>query len=220
MTNAAIRIAIADDEPLVRAGVRAIFGSEPRFDVVGEAGDGHEAVELMRRHRVDVLLLDIEMPDMDGIATTEWVRRSMPDTRVVILTTFGSDDHLRRCLGAGADGFMLKASSPAELIAGVDAVVAGGAVVSPRVARYLIAPYRNASASPHTPGLDALSTRETGVLRLLSRGHSNAQIAAELHLTEGTVKGYVSAVLLALGVENRVQAALIGYQAGLARERA
>lgn len=211
-----IRVAIADDEPLVRAGVRAILNSAPHLDIIGEAGDGHDAIELTRRHRVDVLLMDIEMPRLDGVAATEEIRRGESGTRVLILTTFGTDENLRRCLTAGADGFLLKASAPAELIAGVEAVNEGGAVIAPRVAKYLLSSFRDGVQRRRRPQLDTLSPREIEVLRLLSHGRSNAEIAAALHLTEGTVKGYVSAILAGLGAANRVQAALIGYEAGLA----
>jgi len=214
--NPGIRVVIADDEPLVRAGVRAILQSSPAIEVVGEADNGHDAAEFVRSHHTDVLLLDIEMPRMDGIATTEEIRRNGIDTRVVILTTFGTDENLRRGLTAGADGFLLKASAPAELIAAVEAVAAGGTVIAPRVARYLVSALRAAPTRSQQPQLTLLSDRETDVLRLLSSGHSNASIADILHLTEGTVKGYISTILRTLEVDNRVQAALIGYEAGLA----
>lgn len=216
MNGTRIRVAIADDEPLVRAGVRAILESAPQLEVVGEAVDGHDATELVGRRRVDVLLLDIEMPRLDGLGALTELRRRGADVRVMILTTFGTEENLRRALTAGADGFILKASAPAEIIAAVEAVAAGGVVVAPRIARYLVDPLRGRTASAPRPDLAVLSPRETDVLRLISRGLSNAEIADRLHLTEGTVKGYVSAILLSLGVANRVQAALIGYQAGLA----
>jgi DNA-binding NarL/FixJ family response regulator len=217
VTDTTIRVAIADDEPLVRAGVRAIVESESHLRVVGDAGDGLEATELVRTHRIDVLLLDIEMPHADGIAALEEIRRSGQNVRVLILTTFGTENNLRRCLAAGADGFLIKASAPAEIIAAIEAVAAGGTVIAPRVARYLVESFRNQAPSHGVSSIGALSPRETDVLRLLSCGLSNAEIAGRLHLTEGTVKGYVSAILLTLGVDNRVQAALIGYDAGLTR---
>lgn len=217
MTDAVIRVAIVDDEPLVRAGVRSILGSAPHIRVVGEAADGHGAIELIRSHRVDVLLLDIEMPGIDGITALDEIRRDGRDVLVVILTTFGTEKNLRRALIAGADGFLLKASAPGEIIAAVEAVAAGGTVIAPRVAHYLADALRSQSPAAATHRLDALSPREIDVLRLLSAGLSNAEIAGRLHLAEGTVKGYVSAILLALGADNRVQAALIGYEAGLAR---
>ncbi|KAB8169854.1 response regulator [Streptomyces sp. 3MP-14] len=219
MTARPTRVAVADDEPLVRAGVRAILASAPHIEVVAEASDGHEAIELVRLHQIDVLLLDIEMPRGDGIAVTEEIRRIGADVRVLVLTTFGTGENLHRCLAAGANGFLLKATAPAELIAGVDAVTDGGAVIAPRVAHHLVDSLRDISAHRHDPRVAALSARETDVLRLLSQGRSNVEIAAALHLTEGTVKGYVSGILQTLGVNNRVQAALIGYQAGLTREQ-
>lgn len=215
MSERSIRVAIADDEQLVRTGVRTILESAPHIDVVSEAANGREAVELVTAHRIDVLLLDIEMPVLDGIATIEEIRRSGSHTRVLILTTFGTDENLRRCLAAGADGFLLKASAPAELIAGVEATAEGGAVIAPRIATYLVDTLRTAHPNADAPGVSNLSPRELDVLRLLSGGLSNAEIGARLYLTEGTVKGYISAILIALGVNNRVQAALIGYRAGL-----
>lgn len=215
MTGTPIRVAIADDEPLVRAGVRAILESAPRLCVVGEASDGHEAIELIQAHRADVILLDIEMPRLDGIAALEEIRRRGLDTLVLVLTTFGTEDNLRRALTAGADGFLIKASAPTDIISAVEAVATGGTVIAPRVARYLVESLRRQPRQQHHSDISTLSPRETDVLRLLSHGMSNGEIARELHLTEGTVKGYVSAILLHLGASNRVQAALIGYQAGL-----
>ena len=212
-----VRVAVADDEALIRVGVAAILSAGDGIEVVGEAVDGHDAVEFVRRHRVDVLLMDIQMPRLDGVAATEEIRRADLPTRVLILTTFGTDENLRRCLAAGADGFMLKASPPADLIAAVHAVAEGGAVIAPRVARFLLSSFQDLGRPRRRRAeLDDLSDRETEVLALLSHGRSNAEIAAALHLTEGTVKGYVSSILATLSVANRVQAALIGYEAGLA----
>jgi len=217
MTDDVIRVAIADDEPLVRTGVRAILESAPQMQVVGEAGSGREAIELVEAHRPDVILLDIEMPRLGGIGALEEIRRRDLKTLVLILTTFGTEENLRRSLTAGADGFLIKASAPAEIIAAVEATAAGGMVIAPRIARHLVDSLRSQPRPQGRSDISALSPRETDVLRLLSRGLSNAEIAVRLHLTEGTVKGYVSAILLSLGASNRVQAALIGYAAGLAR---
>ncbi|MEU5421423.1 response regulator transcription factor [Streptomyces sp. NPDC020667] len=218
MTGAAIRVLLADDEAMIRAGVRAILGADPGIEVVAEAADGREAVEAAQAHRPDVALLDIRMPRLDGLAACEEIRRTTPGTAVAILTTFSEDAYISRALGGGATGFLLKSGDPYELMAGVRAVADGGAYLSPKVARHVIAELggerlmRGAAARARTAGLTA---REREVLALLGEGLSNAGIARRLHLVEGTVKGYVSAVLDRLEVGNRVQAAIIAYEAGL-----
>jgi len=213
-----IRVLLADDEAMVRAGVRAILSADPAIEVVAEAGDGREAVELARAHRPDVALLDIRMPRLDGLAAGEQIVRAAPGTAVVILTTFSEDTYIARALGGGASGFLLKSGDPHELLSGVRAAADGGAFLSPKVARHVISELgarrlaRGAAARERT---EALTARERQVLALVGAGHSNAEIARRLHLTEGTVKGYVSAVLDRLGVGNRVQAAIVAYEAGL-----
>ncbi|MFI1181899.1 response regulator [Streptomyces sp. NPDC020799] len=203
---------------MIRAGVRAILGADPGIEVVAEAADGREAVEAAQAHRPDVALLDIRMPRLDGLAACEEIRRTTPGTAVAILTTFSEDAYVSRALGGGATGFLLKSGDPYELMAGVRAVADGGAYLSPKVARHVIAELggerlmRGAAARARTAGLTA---REREVLALLGEGLSNAGIARRLHLVEGTVKGYVSAVLDRLEVGNRVQAAIIAYEAGL-----
>ncbi len=220
-----IRVLLADDEAMVRAGVRAILASDTDIEVVAEAGDGRAAIELARSHQVDVALLDIRMPKLDGLAATAEMRRAVPETAVVILTTFGEDDYIARALGDGASGFLLKAGDPRELIAGVRAVADGAAYLSPKVAQRVIAELssgpgggrmsRGAAAREQT---DALTERERDVLALLGAGLSNAEIARRLYLVEGTVKAYVSAILNRLDVKNRVQAAIIAYEAGLVED--
>ncbi|MEU3016125.1 MULTISPECIES: response regulator transcription factor [unclassified Nocardiopsis] len=213
-----IRVLLADDEAMIRAGVRAILGSDPEIDVVAEAADGREAVELALSHRPDVVLLDIRMPRLDGLAACAEILRAAPDTRVVILTTFGEDAYVSQALGDGASGFMLKAGDPRELIAGVHAVADGGAYLSPRVARQVIQRFgggRAAREAAAVERLDVLTEREREVLALVGAGMSNADIARRLFLVEGTVKSYVSAVLSRLGLRNRVQAAILAYEAGL-----
>ncbi|MFF7726555.1 response regulator [Streptomyces sp. NPDC008001] len=217
-TPSAIRVLIADDETMIRAGVRAILSADPGIDVVAEAADGHEAVEAARAHRPDVALLDIRMPRMDGLAACEEIGRSVPGTAVAILTTFSEDAYISRALGGGATGFLLKSGDPYELMTGVRAVADGGAYLSPKVARHVIAELggerltRGAAARARIAGL---TSREREVLALLAEGLSNAGIGRRLHLVEGTVKGYVSAVLDRLEVGNRVQAAIVAYEAGL-----
>ncbi|WP_217235036.1 response regulator transcription factor [Streptomyces sp. AC555_RSS877] len=215
-----IRILLADDEAMVRAGVKAILGSGGGTEVVAEAGDGREAVELARAHRPDVALLDIRMPRLDGLAAAEEILRTVPGTAVAMLTTFSEQAYVARALGGGATGFLLKSGDPYELIAGVRAVAAGGAFLSPKVARYVIDGLgggggrlgREAAARAR---VQELSPREREVLGLVGVGLSNPEIAARLHLVEGTVKAYVSSVLDRLGVRNRVQAAIVAYEAGL-----
>ncbi|MEE2040596.1 response regulator transcription factor [Nocardiopsis sp. CT-R113] len=213
-----IRVLLADDEAMIRAGVRAIVRTDPRIEVVAEAADGREAVDLVLTHRPDVALLDIRMPRMDGLAATAEIRRVAPATAVVILTTFGEDAYISRALGDGASGFLLKAGDPRELITGVHAVADGGAYLSPQVARQVIAQFgggRAAREAEAAARLEGLTQREREVLALVGAGLSNADIAARLFLVEGTVKSYVSAILGRLGMRNRVQAAVLAYEAGM-----
>ncbi|WP_026412852.1 response regulator transcription factor [Actinomadura oligospora] len=213
-----IRVLLADDEAMIRAGVRAILSAAPDVEVVAEAGDGRAAIEMARAHRPDVVLLDIRMPRLDGLSAAAELRRAVPGTAVVMLTTFGEDEYIERALADGAAGFLLKSGDPHELIAGVRAVADGAAYLSPRVAQRLISEFgggrltRRATARRRTA---VLSPRETEVLALVGAGLSNAEIAARLHVVEGTVKSYVSAVLARLDVRNRVQAAIIAYEAGM-----
>jgi DNA-binding NarL/FixJ family response regulator len=217
-----IRVLIADDEPLVRAGVRAVLAAGGGVDVVAEAADGREAVELTSRHRPDVALLDIRMPRLDGIAAAAEIHRTAPGTGVLMLTTFGEDAYILRALGQDGDGgraggFLLKSGPPEELIAGVRAVADGAAYLSPRVAARVIAHLGAARPAPSDAGrrVAALTPRERDVLALIGAGLSNRQIARRLGLTEGTVKTYVSAVLARLGVRNRAAAAVTAHEAGL-----
>ncbi|MGN9892582.1 response regulator [Micromonospora sp. L31] len=213
-----LTVLLADDEAMVRAGVRAILAADPGIEVVAEAGDGRAAVELTRAHRPRVALLDIRMPKLDGLAAAAEIRRLVPATATVMLTTFGEDEHVARALGHGASGFLLKAGDPRELLAGVRAVAEGGAYLSPRVARRVIElngdrMARVPAARDRTAGL---TDREREVLGLVGAGLSNAEIARRLFLTEGTVKGYLTSIFTRLDVRNRVQAAIIAYEAGLA----
>ena len=217
-----IRVMLADDEAMVRAGVRAILGTDDGIEVVAEAADGAEAVEAVRRHRPDVAVLDIRMPRMDGLTAAAEIRRTVPETAVVVLTTFSEDAYIARALGDGASGFLLKSGDPRELIAGLKAVADGAAYLSPKIAHRVIAELsagvgggamaRTAAAKEQTA---VLTPRELDVLGLVGAGLSNAEIATRLFLVEGTVKAHVSAILVRLGVKNRVQAAIVAYEAGL-----
>ncbi|MFB8753862.1 response regulator [Streptomyces parvulus] len=211
---------LADDEATVRAGVRAILASGGESEVVAEAGDGREAVELARAHRPDVVLLDIRMPRLDGLTAAEEIVRTVPGTAVAMLTTFSEQSYVARALAAGATGFLLKSGDPYELMAGVRAVAEGAAFLSPKVARYVVEDLgrdggRIAREEHARTRVARLSPREREVLGLVGAGLSNPEIAARLHLVEGTVKAYVSAVLDRLEVRNRVLAAIVAHEAGL-----
>lgn len=213
-----IRVLLADDEAMIRAGVAAILATDPEIEVVAEVGSGAEALALTRTHHPDVALLDIRMPKMDGIATAAELRGVAPEVAVVILTTFDEDAYVSQALSHGASGFMLKAADPKELIIGVKAVADGAAYLSPRIARRVISQLDNsrlermATAREH---INALTRREREVLTLVGKGQSNHEIGRKLHISEGTVKGHVSTILIRLEAKNRVQAAIIAYEAGL-----
>ncbi|MFE3454145.1 response regulator [Nonomuraea sp. NPDC059194] len=213
-----VRILLADDEAMIRAGVAAILSVDPAFEVVAEAGDGRQAVDLAISHRPDVALLDIRMPRLDGLAAAAEIRRVAPGTAVIMLTTFGEDDYIAKALDVGASGFLLKAGDPRELIAGIHAVAEGAAYLSPKVAHRVIAQVsggRMGRGAHARDRIEALTDREKEVLALLGQGLSNAEIARRLFIVEGTVKAYVSTILTRLEVRNRVQAAIVAYEAGL-----
>ncbi|MFK0117514.1 response regulator [Streptomyces sp. NPDC090994] len=217
-----IRVLVADDEPMVRAGVRAVLSTASGVEVVAEAGDGHQAVELTRRHRPDVAVLDIRMPGLDGLGAAAEIRRAVPGTGVLMLTTFGEDEYILRALGDGAAGFLVKSGEPEELIAGVRAVADGAACLSPKVAARVIAHLADRGAGAEAGRraaarrrVEALTPREREVLSFLGAGLTNAQIARRLRLVEGTVKAHVSSVLARLAVDNRAAAAVVAHEAGL-----
>ncbi|MFJ6797563.1 response regulator [Streptomyces sp. NPDC091268] len=214
-----IRVVIADDEPLIRAGIRMILTSAADIEVVAEAGNGREAVELARSHAPDVVLLDIQMPVMDGLTALDELGRALPAVRALILTTFGEKENVLRALGQGSAGFLLKDSAPGELIGAVRAAAAGDAYLSPAATRHVVdqlASGRGAARGEEARRrVGALSERERGVLALLGEGLSNADAGRRLHMSEATVKTYVSRILAKLDCENRVQAALLARDAGL-----
>ncbi|KKZ72680.1 LuxR family transcriptional regulator [Streptomyces platensis subsp. clarensis] len=214
-----IRVVIADDEPLIRAGIRMILTSDPEIEVVAEAANGREAVDLARAHAADVLLLDIQMPVLDGLSALPELRRAAPSTRVIVLTTFGERENVLRALEHGGAGFLLKDTAPAELIRAVRAAAAGDAYLSPAATRHVVEQLASgreaARAQEARTRLTALSEREREVLALLGEGLSNADAGRRLHMSEATVKTYVSRILAKLGCENRVQAALLARDARL-----
>lgn len=210
-----IRVLLADDEAMIRAGLTAVLATDPGIAVVAEAADGREAVELARAHQPDVVLMDIRMPRLDGLAAAAELRDVAP---VVMLTTFDEDEYVARALADGASGFLLKAADPRELLIAVRAVADGAAYLSPRVAHRVIARLRAGELSRPAAArrkVDRLTPRERDVLALVGRGLSNQEIARELHLSEGTVKAHVSSILRGLDVQNRVQAAITAYEAGM-----
>jgi DNA-binding NarL/FixJ family response regulator len=214
-----ISVLLVDDQPLLRMGFRLVLDAQPDMTVVGEAGDGAEAVGLVAALTPDVVLMDVRMPGMDGIEATERIVLAHPASRVLILTTFDLDEYAFAALHAGAAGFLLKNAQPAELIAGIRTVAAGDGVVAPRVTRKLIEeftrrPYGASGAVVH-PGLARLTEREREVLVEMARGHSNAEIAGRLALSEATVKTHVSRILPKLGLRDRVQAVVLAYRTGL-----
>ncbi|MEU8523636.1 response regulator transcription factor [Streptomyces sp. NPDC048577] len=219
MAGQPIRVVIADDEPLIRAGIRMILTSDPEIVVVAEAANGREAVEATRAHAADVVLLDIQMPVLDGLSALPELRRATPAARVIVLTTFGERDNVLRTLEHGGAGFLLKDTAPAELIRAVRAAAAGDAYLSPAATRHVVerlATGREAARAEEARGRVAgLSEKERDVLALLGEGLSNADAGKRLHMSEATVKTYVSRILAKLDCENRVQAALLARDAGL-----
>ena len=211
-------VLIVDDQALVRAGFRMILEAEEDIEVVGEASDGREAVEEARRLRPDVVLMDVRMPDVDGIEATRRLLSDPADTKVVMLTTFDMDEYVYDALRAGASGFLLKDVPPEQLVAGIRAVASGEALLAPSVTRRVIEEFvRRPPASVRTlpPKLGELTARELEVLKLIARGLSNAEIATELFVSETTVKTHVARVLMKLDLRDRVQGVVLAYESGL-----
>ncbi|WP_400999837.1 response regulator [Agromyces sp. GXQ0307] len=226
-----LRVLLVDDQPLIRVGFRMVLENEPGFEVVGEADDGAEAVELAEALVPDVVVMDVRMPRMDGIAATERITRRLPEVHVLILTTFDLDEYAFSGLRAGASGFLLKNARPAELVHAIRTVAAGDAIVEPRVTRRMLdlfaaklpggaaaappAPPSPAERAERDPRLEVLTERELEVFAAIARGLSNAEISAALYLSESTVKTHVGHVLMKLGVRDRVHAVMLGYETGI-----
>lgn len=215
-----IRVLLADDQPLVRTGLRTILEDAGGFDVVGEAADGLEAIRAAAALRPDVVLMDVRMPRLDGIAATKEIRAAADAPRVLVLTTFDLDEYVYAGLRAGAGGFLLKDTLAHDLISAIRIVVAGEAVVAPSATRRLVERFLDTTPETDRARAQLLSTlteREREVLTLIARGLSNAEIAAALHVSEGTVKTHVSHVLGKLSLRDRVQAVVLAYETGLIR---
>ena len=213
-----IRVLIADDQTLVRAGFRKILEADPAIEVVGEAADGLEAVECSRIHLPDVVLMDIRMPGLDGIAATRRLSEELKDgPRVLVLTTFGLEEYVYEALRAGASGFLLKDVPPEQLIGAVHVVARGDALLDPAITRSVIEAFasRPAARRELAETIEELTPREREVFALVARGLSNAEIAGELVVGDGTVKTHVAHLLLKLGVRDRVQAVIYAYEAGV-----
>jgi DNA-binding NarL/FixJ family response regulator len=211
-----IRVLLADDQRLVRAGFRMILRAEPDIEVVGEAGDGVEAVEASKRLRPDVVLMDVRMPRLNGIEATRLLLALPDPPRVLVVTTFDLDQYVYETLRLGASGFLLKDAPEDQLIAAIRTVVKGVALLDHDVTRRLIDAFAGRAAAGRNPAeLDTLTPRETDVLRRLARGRSNAEIARELYLSEATVKTHVAHILAKLGLASRTQAAVLAYETRL-----
>jgi DNA-binding NarL/FixJ family response regulator len=211
-----VRVVVADDQPLVRAGLRMILETEPHIEIVGEASTGVEAIEVCEREHPDVVLMDVRMPVMDGIEATRRVTSAAEPPRVLVLTTFDLDEVVYDALRAGASGFLLKDAPEERLITAIRVVAEGGSLFAPTVTRRLIEEFANRG---HTEParVEGLTGREAEVLQLVARGMSNTEISAELFISENTVKTHVARVLMKLGLRDRVQAVVLAYESGLVR---
>ena len=212
-----IRVVVADDQALVRSGLRMILSSEDGIDLVGEAADGQTAVALCAREHPDVVLMDVRMPGLDGIEATRAVTAVEDPPRVLVLTTFDLDDVVYDALRAGASGFLLKDAPEDRLTTAIRVVADGGSLFAPSVTRRLIEQFSRHAPRAPAGALDALTERETEVLEQVARGLSNAEIAGALFVSENTVKTHVARVLMKLGVRDRVQAVVLAYESGLVR---
>jgi DNA-binding NarL/FixJ family response regulator len=220
-----VRVLLADDQPLIRAGFRMLLEEQPDIAVIGEAADGAEAVRLTRQLRPDVVLMDVRMPGTDGIEATRRIVAETPGSRVLVLTTYDLDEYAFTALRYGASGFLLKDARPADLADAIRAVASGDAVIAPGVTRRLLdnfaslLPDLRSDEPPGSPGLDQLTSRERQVLIHVAEGMSNSEIAAALFVSEATVKSHLGRVLAKLSLRDRVQAVIFAYQAGLVHPR-
>ncbi|RVX45228.1 LuxR family two component transcriptional regulator [Nonomuraea polychroma] len=216
-----ISVALVDDEAMIRVGLRLVLSGEPDIEVVGEAADGVQALDLVARTRPDVVLIDIRMPKMDGLEASRRLVRDHPESKVIVLTTFDEDAHVAAALRAGVSGFLLKVAPPEQLVEAVRTVAAGGGLLDPGVTLRVIAAFAGQPDPGHTTSrageLESLTNRETDVLKLLAQGLTNTQIAARLYLGEATVKTHLSRILMKLNLTTRVQAAVFAYESGLVR---
>jgi DNA-binding NarL/FixJ family response regulator len=210
-----IRVLVVDDQSMVRAGFRMLLAQEPDLEVVAEAADGLEAVDKAARFSPTVVLMDIRMPELDGLQATRRILAADPAARILILTTFDLDEYIYEALRAGASGFVLKDDPPEQLIAAIRTVAAGDALLSPAVTKRVIGQFARLQRPEPPKGLDELTAREVEVFRLIADGRSNAEIAQELHISETTVKTHVTHVLQKLDLRDRVQAVVLAHQAGL-----
>jgi DNA-binding NarL/FixJ family response regulator len=218
VTDRRVRVLLVDDDDLMRAGLKSVLSSDETIEVVGEAGDGRAALDEIRKLRPDLVLMDIRMPELDGISATREVLAVEPSVKVVVLTTFEEDDYIFEALSAGASGFLLKRTKPEELIAAIHTVAAGDSLLSPSVTRRVID--RMATQPPAALSgarLEALTPREREVLELVGRGLSNREIAEALFIEESTVKTHVKRILMKLGLRDRVQAVILTYEMGVIR---
>jgi DNA-binding NarL/FixJ family response regulator len=211
-----VRVVLADDQPLVRAGLRVVIADTPDLDVAGEAGTGAQAVQLARDLRPDVIVMDIRMPGMDGIEATRMITAEHGPARVVVLTTFDDDDYVYAALRAGASGFLVKDMALQDILAAIRVVAAGDALIAPGVTRRLIAEFAGRPEPPPTRRqIDGITERELQVLTLVGRGLSNAEIATSLFISAATAKAHVAHLLAKLGARDRVHLVIAAYQAGL-----
>jgi RNA polymerase sigma factor (sigma-70 family) len=219
MNEPPVRVLIVDDDHLMRAGLRGVLSNDEQIEVVGEAADGRDAIYRTRLLNPDVVLMDVRMPDLDGISATRELLAAFPEVRVVILTTFEQDDYIFGALSAGASGFLLKRTAPEELLAAVHTIAAGDSLLSPSVTSRVIERMAGQPAPDESVDsrLEELTPREREVLELVARGLSNGEIAAALVIEESTVKTHVKRVLAKLGARDRVQAVIFAYESGLAR---